>query len=1093
MNEIQNTKLEPFKVCVRIRPFLPKEIPNYNNENQEKNIIPRSIFSHKDNILTVQDLRFEIRNEKVFFFDQIFDEENNNKDVFDKSIKPMIDNLIEGYNSTILAYGITGTGKTHTIFGDYNDENTEKGIVINAINYLFNQINFLKEKNENEKNYIVKVSYLEIYNETVIDLLNKKNYSLMIVEDINKGIYVPDLKEFIINSSLELENLINEGNKKRTMAPTNQNQFSSRSHAILQINLIQTEKIKKNNINKEEIKFSKFLLVDLAGSERGGIEKGKRREEGSNINKSLLSLGNCINILSDPSKVGNFVPYRDSKLTRLLKDSLGGNIVTLMMACVSPSQKFYDESINTLNYASKAKKIKKKIFKNVKFNYESNNDNFNEYNEIIENLKEEILNLKEIIKNQENKLKEKEKQNKSNFLNDDDYLNEDISSIKPVNNNEEGFLDLDENFNENNSFLSEIKNSESNREKNNDYNKKTVQTMNVDLYKKYLEDDLNKDINTNINNIQKQVENIKKDRIILESFMETQSIKDDIITAKYSSLKNYYDKYIELINDKLIENIEQNMILKCNLKEINNLNLENESNLEMLHKQLSYIDQQSTSPSREYLKITDEMENIKNSIKENNDLKTQIYESFSRNMKIKRILKKILLTLLTSTKDNSEKYISILKEREELKGIAKTYEKQIKQIIFEKRKKDFEVTQAQKEVESLKKLLKEKDETIRQLKNASINESILGNYNLNNSINNNNQKLSKTNYKRKNSTPIFTKQNSMIINNDPQIFRNYISNSKQKIKSNKSNSNISYIFYNNKQFISRAHDRCKSNKMNNDSNISYTLYKNKYDNSYLKKINMTVQKEKSLNSIFDKQKAKTPIINNINNINNNNINNNNNNNSNNRNKKNKNRISPLTLSKDLSNSIQTKTNFNITSNNNITTETKNDITSSLNKDLDILSEINNITRIKNKNYSKYINVTNTSSKKKNSLKIARYENKLKNEKNLELIKAENFLNEYEKSKNDNTIFSNKSKNNFSKIPTEENKTKSMINLNENNKTNNSLISKQINNNRYDSYLNNSNNKKENNSNINDEFFNDIANSIRDRHVDKYLNTINSNK
>jgi hypothetical protein len=165
----------------------------------------------------------------------------------------------------------------------------------------------------------------------------------------------------------------------------------------------------------------------------------------------------------------------------------------------------------------------------------------------------------------------------------------------------------------------------------------------------------------------------------------------------------------------------------------------------------------------------------------------------------------------------------------------------------------------------------------------------------------------------------------------------------------------------------------------------------------------------------------------------------------------------------------------------------------MNKDFDLLSEINNITRIKNKNYSKYINIGNSSTKKKNSLKEARYENKLKNEKNLELGKAENFLNEYEKSKNDNTIFSNKSKNNFSKIPTEENKTKSMINLNENNKTNNSLISKQINNNRYDSYLNNSNNKKENNSNINDEFFNDIANSIRDRHVDKYLNTINSNK
>ena len=1065
MNEDPNIKIEPFKVCIRIRPFLPKELPSSITENKELNNknIPNSIFSHNENILKIQDLRFESRNEKNYFFDEIFDEKSDNKEVFDKSIKPMINNLIEGYNSTILAYGITGTGKTHTIFGDYNNEKEEKGIVIYAISYLFELIEQKKlnsnYKNILDKNYIVKISYLEIYNETVIDLLNKKNFPLMIVEDSNKGIYVPELKEFIVNSSVELENLINEGNKKRTMAPTNQNQFSSRSHAILQINLIQKE---KKNLNKEEIKYSKFLLVDLAGSERGGIEKGKRREEGSNINKSLLSLGNCINILSDPSKIGNFVPYRDSKLTRLLKDSLGGNISTLMLACVSPSQKFYDESINTLNYANKAKKIKKKIYKNIKYNFNSNNnDNFNEYNEIIESLKEEILNLKEIIKHQENKLKEKE--SKNNFLNDDDYLNEDISSIKPVNNNEEGFLDLEENFNYDNSFLSEIKNSDTNRE--NDIQKRTVETMNVDLYKKFLEDDINKDINCNINNLQKQVENIKKDRILLESFMETQSIKDDIINAKYSSLKNYYDKYIQLINDKLIENIEQGMMLKCNLKEINNLNLNNELNLEILHKQLNYIDQQSTSPSREYIKITEEMENIKNSIKENNDLKKQIYESFSRNTKIKRILKKILLNLLSSTKDNSDKYISILKEREELKGIAKTYEKQIKQIIFEKKKKDFEISQAQKEVESLKKLLKEKDETIKLLKNNSINESLLNN-NLNNdtSLINNSQLNQKIN-KRKNSSPILKKGNSISINNESTLFKNSINYSKKQLKKNKSNSNISYIIYKNKPNEKRVHNRCKSNKMQN-INISYNniaFIQNKNDNisNNSKKINLTVQREKSSNSFFEKQKIKNMINNNSNK---------------------KNRITPLSISKDLSNySVQQKKNNNLISNNNITSDIKNE-NLSMNKDFDLLSEINNITRIKNKNYSKYINIGNSSTKKKNSLKEARYENKLKNEKNLELGKAENFLNEYEKSKNENSLKSNKDKyHSNNNLQNEENK------LNENH---NRIINKEEMNNKYDSYLNNSNNK---NQNYNEEFFNDIANSIRDRHVDKYLNTINSNK
>ena len=167
-----------------------------------------------------------------------------------------------------------------------------------------------------------------------------------------------------MNNVNDLKKLITKGNKRRTMASTNQNKFSSRSHAILQLSL------KRKSFNKEkkifDIFFSKFLIVDLAGSERGGLEKGKRREEGANINKSLFTLGSCINILSDKNKNGKFIPYRDSKLTRLLKDSLGGNILTVMLVCVSPSNESYEESISSLNYATIAKKIKKKIFQNKK-------------------------------------------------------------------------------------------------------------------------------------------------------------------------------------------------------------------------------------------------------------------------------------------------------------------------------------------------------------------------------------------------------------------------------------------------------------------------------------------------------------------------------------------------------------------------------------------------------------------------------------------------------------------------------------------------------------------------------------------------------
>jgi len=181
------------------------------------------------------------------------------------------------------------------------------------------------------------------------------------------------------------------------MAPTNQNKFSSRSHAILQISL--ERKSFKEEKNNFDIYFSKFLMVDLTGSERGGLEKGKRREEGANINKSLLSLGSCINILSDKNKLGKFMPYRESKLTRLLKDSLGGNILTVMLVCVSPSCESYEESISSLNYATRAKKIKKKIYQNkkaVNFIEGNNNINFrnsnNQYEEIIGSLKNEIIN-----------------------------------------------------------------------------------------------------------------------------------------------------------------------------------------------------------------------------------------------------------------------------------------------------------------------------------------------------------------------------------------------------------------------------------------------------------------------------------------------------------------------------------------------------------------------------------------------------------------------------------------------------------------------------------------------------------------------------
>jgi kinesin family protein 18/19 len=344
-NNSNSNNIESFKVYVRIRPFLPKDLnipKNNNNSNLLKSISPKNCYKInisdkmlkiENNILYLEDIKtHKNKNNKLFVFDNIFNESSNNEEVFNESIKTMIDKILEGYNSTALAYGVTGTGKTYTIFGDLSNNFKEEGIIFKACDYLFEKIQMYKnENNDNNINYYIKISYIEIYNEIVKDLINENSTSLIIVEDPQKGVICPNAKEIIINDSIELKKIINESNKRRTMASTNQNQFSSRSHAILQMTL---EKRVKKAEDNYELYFSKFLVVDLAGSERG-MERGRRREEGVNINKSLFTLGTCLNILSEKSNTGKFVPYRDSKLTRLLKDSLGGNILNVMLACIS--------------------------------------------------------------------------------------------------------------------------------------------------------------------------------------------------------------------------------------------------------------------------------------------------------------------------------------------------------------------------------------------------------------------------------------------------------------------------------------------------------------------------------------------------------------------------------------------------------------------------------------------------------------------------------------------------------------------------------------------------------------------------------------
>ena len=334
------------------------------------------------------------REERSYVFDNVFDDQDSTLDIYSQVLTPAISNVLSGYNSTVLAYGMTGAGKTYTMFGDiYNSNlgvnlNSDQGLITLMVQDLFHTF---AEEEKNGFQFRMKFSYLEIYNEQIRDLLAQQtNESLMIIEDPVKGVIIPNLSSHSIHEYKNIIDLIILGNSKRTMASTNANQFSSRSHAILQIIV---EKRQKTRNVVEQYTQSKLFLVDLAGSERAAVSdnRGLRQVEGANINRSLLALGNCINILSDPNTKGAFVPYRDSKLTRLLKESLGGNTKTIMIACISPFYTAYEETLNTLKYASNARKIKKKVVKNVN----EVEMHVSQYRDVINSLKTEIDSLKQ--------------------------------------------------------------------------------------------------------------------------------------------------------------------------------------------------------------------------------------------------------------------------------------------------------------------------------------------------------------------------------------------------------------------------------------------------------------------------------------------------------------------------------------------------------------------------------------------------------------------------------------------------------------------------------------------------------------------------
>lgn len=399
-------KQSNIKVCVRVRP-----LNNVEDAHGEARVIVRPLDEtllvfdpyepapetyYKGRV--IRDVGVRRNKDLKLAFDQVFHSGCQNSEIFECTTKKMLDNLLDGINCSIFAYGATGAGKTFTMLGTYECP----GVIPRTMNELYARIEAIKE----DWTCQVEISYLEIYNESVRDLLNPQSGQLAVREDGGLALSIAGLSTHRPESADMLFRMLDEGNKNRTQHPTDANKESSRSHAIFQVILKQSPRTA--DISSDNL-VSKMVLVDLAGSERATATKncGDRMREGANINRSLLALGNCINALAEGKK-GAHIPYRDSKLTRILKDSLGGNCHTLMIANVSPSSLSYDDTQNTLKYADRAKHIKADLRKNVI----RVDQHIHQYGKIVQDLKTEIEELKNRYKNAltaktelENKLK----------------------------------------------------------------------------------------------------------------------------------------------------------------------------------------------------------------------------------------------------------------------------------------------------------------------------------------------------------------------------------------------------------------------------------------------------------------------------------------------------------------------------------------------------------------------------------------------------------------------------------------------------------------------------------------------------------------
>ncbi len=546
-------------VAVRCRPLSQRELDfsNINTITIEKEVVTVSnpieynsndisnLYLNKEKNITITKTK-----QNKFAFDFAFQEKTNQEEIYHYTTETLLQSVFDGFNSTVFAYGATGSGKTYTMVG--NGENP--GLMVRTISDLFNMI----KSNNNDNNYRITINYIEVYNETLKDLLSEnENSNVELRSDPLKGNVLIGCEFIEVNNANDAFKLLIKGNRRRRETPTVNNSNSSRSHAILQINL---EREEKNNNNYS---FGKFILVDLAGSEKISANSGKisKANESGSINKSLLALANCINILCS-SNSKNFIPWRDSKLTRILQESLSGNCRIVMIATISPSLMCIEETMYTLQYANRAKNLKVNLKKNV---VDNKKITINKYEEIIQNLQQQINETKKEIAN-------KQKLNVNNSLNISNDLNNTNNNI--VNNSNNSIIINDDFQSEMiNHFQSEInvkkeiiekereienlKNEKSDNEyklnhKTENINQQTLVNL-IETNKKEIETKTN-----NMNNLYIHQSNLINKR---------KEIQKKLISINSNKLNNIYKYYMNLLENLTSEHRKYLNISELHRKE----------------------------------------------------------------------------------------------------------------------------------------------------------------------------------------------------------------------------------------------------------------------------------------------------------------------------------------------------------------------------------------------------------------------------------------------------------------------------------------------------------------------------------------------